>query len=75
MSREEGYKNLPFMSNIDIDIDTLELDSPPSPPLRPGDVPRYDRDQNGEIDHGDTPPQTPYYDYACHISSRVKLIS
>ena len=48
------------MSNLDTDLNALELDSPPSPPRRLSENPN---DAQGE--EQDQQPRTPYYDYAC----------
>jgi hypothetical protein len=73
MSRQDGYKNRIIMSDVDIDLDSVEPDSPPSPPLRSRND-RTDEDNNREDDRRtDDPPNTPYYDYACSCCFGTEL--
>jgi hypothetical protein len=70
MSRQDGYNNRHLMSNIDIDLDGVEPDSPPSPPVLIRND-RTDEDNvRGDDRQGDNPPETPYYDYACAFPLR-----
>ena len=61
------------MNNIDTDLEELRLDTPPSPNPIPMD--RGHSDEGRSVDdkrHGNSPPETPYYDYACDfIASQI----
>lgn len=68
MPRQDGYNHQRLLSNMDTDLDALSLESPPSPPLQS----QVDHNNASDEDpdpsnnrHGDNPPETPYYDYAC----------
>jgi hypothetical protein len=65
MSRQEGYNNEYQMDNLDTDLDALELDSPPSPPLHVSE-----NEEGQEREDDDHQPRTPYYDYACTRPAR-----
>jgi len=80
MSRPGSYSQQRLMSNIDTDLDALSLESPPSPPLHlqmdnsASDEDRDAENQNSHNRHGDNPPETPYYDYACSFLFGGSLI-
>jgi len=79
MSRPGSYNQQRLMSNIDTDLDALSLESPPSPPPHlqmdnsASDEDRDLENQNSNR-HGDNPPETPYYDYACSFLFGGSLI-
>jgi len=72
MSRNNTHRTY-IMNNIDTDLEELRLDTPPSPNPIPMD--RGHSDEGGSVDdkrHGNSPPETPYYDYACDfIASQI----